>query len=327
MRDTQVWSWCQQLEAAARAGLPLGQVLKRAEGQTTGRLWGRLLQGDTVAEALQACGVLSRWEATRLEQAVRAGEGAAVLKEMAGESLGRLTRRGDLRVSLVYPLFVLVLGGVVAVVTGLFFLPALLTSLQAVGPVAGFPPATRALLWVARRWHMCLGVLGATTVTLGLAVTGKLGWPGDGLSLALPGIGQALLWRERARLLESLGQVGLIGEEARVLARGCSNGYLRRRLALAVDGVERGLSPAQALVRTGVLPPHLATQVVAAEATGEAGPVCRELAAYCRRLQREYEKLSLAWLEPGLTLLAAGVVAMVALAVAQPLYLAISRLR
>lgn len=330
MRQDEVWSCCRQLAVATRAGLPVGPVLDRLPGKGAAGLRERLRRGDTVAGALRACGAISPPDAARLEQAVRAGEGGAVLAEMAEASLGPPGRAGEEWVGLAYPLLVLMLGGVVATLVGRFLLPALLPSFRLVEAVAGLPPATRLLLWAAPRWGVGLGVVVLVAAGLTLCVTGRLGWWGDRVALALPGVGRILLWRERSRLLDSLARMssagGLTGEGASSLLVGCGNGYLRRRLAQALVQVRAGLSPASALA-SAALPPALAAAVWAAQQAGEAGAVCRELAVHCRGLQRRCEKVTLSLLEPGLTLLAAAVVAVVALAVVQPLYLALAHLR
>ncbi|MDI6895112.1 MAG: type II secretion system F family protein [Bacillota bacterium] len=330
MRQAEVWAWCRQVEVAARAGLPAGPVLERLPGKMAGRLRKRLGQGHTLAEALRACGVSSPWEAARLEQAVRAGRGAVMLGEMAEEGLGRATRTGEQRAGLVYPLLVVGLGGAAATLVGLFLLPALLPPLQLVGVLTGLPLATRLLLWAAPRWQAGLGVAALAAACMTLSVAGKLGPVGDRAALALPGMGRVLMWRERARLLDSLSRLsragGLTRETVGCLAAGCGNGYLRRRLERAARDVRAGAPALEAIARSGGLPPALAAQLAGAEAAGEAATVCHDLAAYCRSRERQLERLALSLLEPVLTLLAASVVALVALAVVQPLYLALAHL-
>lgn len=327
MREREAWSWCRQLEVAARVGLPPAQVLAGLHGRTARRLWGYLLRGQTLAGALAACGVLSRREAARLEQAVRVGEGAAALGEVAAEKLARLTRASDNRISLAYPLLVLVLSVLAAVVVGGHLLPGLLLSLRAAGGVAGLPPATRAVLWAASRWQAGALLVVVAVLLLGLAAVGGLGWPGDRVILSLPGLGQAVLWRERARLLEAVACAsragGFTAEGVCALPEVCGNGHVRRRVAWLAGQLARGVSPAEALTRSGLLPADLAGQVLSSPGAGEAW---EQLAGYCREVEREHSRLALAWLEPGLTLLAAGVVAVIALGVVQPLYMAVGRL-
>lgn len=329
MRSLPGWYWCDLLAGVARAGVSPGAVMPHPDGAGTDSPWERLAQGDTVAEVLESMGAISRWEATRLYHAAREGEGAAFLKEAAAAGRERLARRGDFRAGLLYPVFVLLLCGAAALFTALHLLPALLPTLQSVGPVVGYPPATRALLWAAPRWRLLGGAVTGAVVLLGLAVAGKLGWAGDRLARVLPGVGQAVQWRERAALLELLAQAarggGLTGETVRLMAATGGRPDSRRRLAAAAHALEAGLSPAQALVGARLLPPELGAPLRAAELTGETSSACRELAVFCRSMQRGSEKAVLALLEPGLILVGAVLAGSVALAVVQPLYLSISQ--
>lgn len=330
MRTEEVWRWCRQMEVAARAGLPPAPLLQGLPGREARRLRGLLGGGHTLAGAMLGCGVLSPWEAARFEQAVRAGEGAAVLAEMGDEALRRVTRAGEHRAGLLYPLVVLALGAAAAALVGLSLLPALLPSLQLLGGVGDLPPAARLLLWAAPRWRAWLGAAGAAGAGLAMCVAGRLGRAGDLVALGLPGVGRILVWRERARLLDSLSRLsragGLTGRTARYLVAGCGNGYLRRRMERAVRDLEAGLPAARVIARWAGLPPALAAQLEAAQAAGETGMVCRDLASYCRSLERQSEKLTASLTEPLLTLLAAAVVGLVALAVVQPLYLSLARM-
>jgi general secretion pathway protein F len=284
--------------------------------------------GHTLAGALLACGVFSPWEAARLEQAVRTGEGAGVLADMGEEALSRATRDGEHHTGLVYPLLVLALAAGVATLVGLSLLPALLPSLQLLGTVGDLPLAARLLLWAAPRWWAWLGPAGAVWAGLALCAAGRLGRVGDRVALALPGVGGILVWRERARLLDSLSRLsrgpGLTGEGARYLVASCGNGHLRRRMERAMRDLEDGLPAARAIARWAGLPPALAAQLAGAEAAGEGGRVCHEVACYCRSLERQSEKLTASLAGPLLTLLAGAVVALVALAVVQPLYLSLA---
>jgi len=330
MRREEVWSWCRQMEVAARAGLPPAPLLRGLPGRQAPRLCGLLGRGHTLAAAMLGCGVLSPWEAARLEQAVRVGEGAAVLADLGEEALGRAARAAEHHAGLLYPLVVLALAAAAAALVGLSFLPALLPSLQLLGALGDLPLAARLLLWAAPRWWAWLGAAGAAGAGLALAVAGRLGPLGDRIALALPGVGRILVWRERARLLDSLSRLsratGLTGQAARYLVAGCGNGHLRRRMERAVRDLEAGLPAARVIARWAGLPPALAAQLEGAQAAGETGTVCRDLASYCRSLERQSEKLTASLTEPLLTLLAAAVVGLVALAVVQPLYLSLARM-
>lgn len=333
-REGLLLGW--QLVMAARAGVPLGEILRQQVGWRPGEglslLRSRLAAGDSLASALAAHPLrLAPWEAGWLRQGLARGEGAEILERLLAEKWEQEARRSGTKSALAYPAVILTLALAAFLVVGSALLPRLAAILTAFSPGLDLPLSARLLLGLAGRWPALLLVLGAVLALVWGLGLGLWGTCGDRLLLSLPGWGLQVRWQERARLLASLGRVaeapGLTSQTQGEVRGAVRNRAWRRQVAKALEQVVEGIPLGVSLAQAKVLPPDLALHLTAAQNCGQLGAACRELSAYCARQHQALHRELLAWLEPGLILLAGGLVAVVALSLVQPLYLTIACLR
>lgn len=302
-----------EMAALVRAGVPLdrglvaaGLDLRGRVGHLTGRLGGRLEQGDAVAAALEAdgAGVPAFYRAV-VEAGLRSGRLAKALEGLAAYGRGFAETRRAIGLALIYPMMV------VGLAYGLFLLFVLRVAPRLADTFVTFrlgPLRTLELFsWLRVHLIYWAPILPAAMVMLAIAWwesgrasalrPGRLG----GLLRLVPGVGSVFATAQAADFAELLALMvehGVPLDDGITLAAEATGSRALRASALAIaEGLRRG-DPVEAIAsnssdssRRG-MPPMLAWILATSSARGSLAPALRHAAeGYRRRAARRAEAL------------------------------------
>jgi general secretion pathway protein F len=257
---------------------------------------------------------------------IRAGEIGGMIGEVIGELADLLDRRMEMRSrvrsALIYPALLICLAVVsLAVIVG-----ALVPSIATVFAGSGHapPPFIGAVLALQESWtEIVVAIAGGA----GLATL--LGWTAlrkpavrfavHGLLLRLPVIGAFTVQRETARFARTLGtllKAGVPLLQASVSAHGVlGNRRFAAQVESAVDAVRGGAALHQALARETVLPPIALRMISIGEEAGKLDRMLLRVAVMFEQLMQRTIDRAMTLLTPALTLVMAGFVGFLIIAV------------
>lgn len=192
------------------------------------------------------------------------------------------------------------------------------------------PPLTRQILATAHFLEENMGQLilllslFVLSIALSLRLSRRLRWGSDRLLLSLPLIGDTLIEVMVARLSRTVATLQSAGVPLHTgLA---ASEQMTRNLPLATaihqthQAVLEGESLSQAISRQGLFPPVAVQMVLAGEESGQLDQLLERLAAYYEeRVEHRIQQLT-TLLEPLLILLIGGMVAVLAIALYQPVF-------
>jgi len=250
-----------QLSTAVRAGLPLLNCLKLIGKQQhkpaakamLADLVKSISSGASLSEAMSECtGVFSPLYISM----IRVGETGGILEQTSTQLAAMLNREETIKTNMknasAYPIFVLAIGLVSAVVIVTGILPRILGTVD-VG-AAAMPLPTRIL--ALSKWAR---------------TTGKLSW--DRFKLRIPVLGSVLRTIAVGRFARTLGaltQGGVTILEALAVVRDTlGNEALGQEIDEVAEKVKRGDSLAAPLEESGYFPPLLVQIVAVGEQTGK----------------------------------------------------------
>lgn len=334
---------CFHLEQLLRAGVPLLDALfavRDAQDHPRSRdalamLADAVYDGARLSEAMAAqSGTFS----PLLCGLVQAGEAAGELAPTLGRLADSLRRddalHAQLRKSLLYPAFVLILVLAVAALMLVQVVPQLAGLLAATGE--SLPWSTQALLATSA----ALQSMGALLLLAGLVfavvlacLAGHVPWLAtlrDRLVLRLPLWGPLQRKMELARFTEALAMLSASGvpllDALRVGEAVLGNQVLRVGVAMARARIASGSGLTDSFAASHILPPLALRMLRVGEGSGE---LARSLAQVSEGYQRDVrlagERL-LILLEPTLTVILGGLLLWMVSAVLGPVYAALSRL-
>ena len=328
--------FCQQMHSLLKAGVPLLRALQGLRETTESPALARVI-GD-LADALDAgrdlAGALGEHPevfSPLFQSLVRMGETTGRLEEAFAQLIAYLEReeetRRRVRTALRYPGFVLAAIVVAMFVINLFVIPAFAQV------YANFhselPWATRVLIRVSdffvAHWRaLAAGLLGLVLLLARYLASdgGRYRW--HRLKLKLPVVGSIIYQATLARFARALAMVTASGvplvQGMGVISRAVDNDYLRDRILVMRDGIERGRSITETARESGMFPPTVVQMIAVGEASGSVDTLMDEVAGYYdRAVDYELARLGAA-IEPLLTLAIAALVLMLALGVFLPMW-------
>jgi type II secretory pathway component PulF len=262
---------------------------------------------------------------------VRSGElsGAldVVLDRLAEQGEQDEAMRHSIRMALVYPSCVGVVGCGTVIFLMTFVMPRLSRLLTGLGD--RLPPATRLLLAVTEwmtTWWWWAGVAG-------LIVGGALAWRVLGARgrlmlerglLRVPFVGPMIRQMDLARVIRSLGlelHHGIPILQAMEVAVGvAASGVIREQLARLPEGLRQGQALSSCLKTTAISTPLLIHTVVVGEENGKVGEALTEVATYYERDTERRLRTFATLLEPLLIVAVGGVVGIIVMAVLLPIF-------
>jgi type II secretory pathway component PulF len=278
-----------QLSTALRAGLPLLNCLeiirdqqhKAATRELLGSLARSVSAGESLSEAMAGHGKV--FSPLYLSM-IRVGETGGILEQTTTQLAQLLTRDEKVKTSMknasAYPIFVLSLGLISAVVVITWILPKVLATIT--GGLAALPLPTRILIAVSAitkdmlttvpGW-IAIGLVVAGIYYLGKWVRseGRLGW--DAFKLKIPLLGSVLRTIAVGRFARTLGALTKGGitilEALSVVRDTLGNEMLGRAIDNVAEKVKTGTSLAGPLESSGLFPPLLVQIVSVGEQTGK----------------------------------------------------------
>ncbi|HMJ57688.1 MAG TPA: type II secretion system F family protein [Gemmatimonadales bacterium] len=322
----------ESLAAFVDAGVPLEKALQATERVATGplrdglgRVAQRVREGSSLGGALAAEHAFSPVTVGL----VRAGERGVGLGAALGQAAAQLEREAEtearVRSALTYPTLLAVVGsGAIALIV-LFVIPRFAALLADLGQ--DLPTATRILLSLSagvRGYGLLLGVagVGLAIVAFRLVTERRAAW--HAWLLRLPVVGALRHALASARASRTLG--ALLGSGTPVLAaleiarEAAGDAAVSTRIAAARGRVAEGQGLTAALDAAGALTANALQLAAIGEGSGRL-PVLLAKAAQLDDAEAERRlKTLVSFLEPGMILLFAGLVAFVAAALLQAVY-------
>ena len=313
-----------ELATLMTAGIPLDDVLRILSEPTASadicriatELRADVLNGSTLSDAMEERPHV--FPADYLS-VIRAGEIGGTVGEVVGELADLLDRRAEMRSrvrsALIYPALLICL----AVVSLSVIVGALVPSVAGVfaGSGAPPPPFIRVVLAFQAHWVEIV----ATIAGLGAAAS-LLGWMAlrvprvraaiDAMLLRVPVIGSFIVQRETARFARTLGTLLKSGVPL-LQASGSAHGVVgNRRIASqverAVDAVRAGAALHQALQRETVLPPIALRMISIGEEAGKLDRMLLRVAVMFEQAMQRTIDRAMTLLTPALTMIMAGFV-------------------
>jgi len=277
-----------QLSTALRAGLPMLNALEIIRDQqhkpSTKNMLNELVKsvssGQSLSEAM--AGYENTFNPLYLSM-VRVGETGGMLDETTAQLTTMLSREGKIRSNMknasAYPIFVLCIGLVSAVIVITWVLPKILGM---IGDVITLPLPTRILLalsdlikdlfktpygWVI----IAVTIVGLHLLRKWMKSEGKIKW--DSFKLKIPVLGSVLRTIAVGRFARTLGALTKGGvtilEALSVVRDTLGNELLGREIDTVAEEVKRGESLAGPLGSSGYFPPLLVQIVSIGEQTGQ----------------------------------------------------------
>lgn len=272
-----------QLSTALRAGLPLLNALEIIRDQQHKLAMREML--DELAKSVSSGNSLSEAMAGHKKvfgplylSMVRVGETGGILEQTTAQLAEILGRDEKIKTSMknasVYPVFVLTLGLVSAVVVITWILPSVLDTIR--DDIEFLPWPTKVLMWLgsfikAYGWLVVvLTVLGGYYLRRWVKSEGRIKW--DAFKLKVPILGVVLKTIAVGRFARTLGSLTKGGvtilEALGVVRDTLGNELLGREIDDVAEKVKTGTSLATPLSDSGYFPPLLVQIVSVGEQTG-----------------------------------------------------------
>ncbi len=336
-------TFCFDLEQVSRAGIPLIEGLRDLRDGMENPRFRELLTsvlediegGKTLSQALAG---FPRVFDTVFISLIRAGELSGTLTEVF-ENLGATLKWHDELVSqtrrlLVYPALVFVVVTAVMVFLLLYLVPQVTQLLKTMG--LALPIQTRVLIWMsnftAAWWPVLLvaPIVAALTITFLVRTRPKSRYLFDYVILRLPVTGVilqkiilarfanffALMYRSGITILDAVKtSEGIVGN--RVIADG---------LQRAGQQINAGESLSEAFRNLGMFPPLVIRMLRVGETTGALDAALMNVTYFYNRDVKDSVDKALKLLEPTLTLLLGGMLALILFSVLTPVYDVIGKL-
>lgn len=309
----------QEFMALVRAGLTIPDSLALASKRPDAPALGRTLasvneevrRGRLMSEACARYPeVFERMYLAALRTGEKTGDLANALARYQDYLRRRVVLRKKLSQALAYPIFLLIALAIVLTVLFVFVMPRFLTIYTDLGSELPWP--TRILLGALEHAYVVVPVIAgvATVFTWGwvrLTATAAGRVSVDRVKLRIPYLGELVSLSTSAQLARSLsallsGGTALV-EALRTAADTMSNQIYVERLALATQRVTEGLSLAEAVRNTRLMPELAARMIQVGEASGGLDAMFAEVAQYYEELLDDRLTRVMTLIEPLLMLL------------------------
>jgi type II secretory pathway component PulF len=289
INSKDILSFTNQLSSALRAGLPLLTTLEIIRDQQTKPQMKQLL--DELAESVRSGRSLSESMSSYPRQfsvlyisMIKVGETGGILEQTTTQLTSLLAREEKVKTSLknasAYPIFVLSLGLVSAVIVVTWILPKILSTIS--GGTGILPLPTRILLGssdflkalattVGGWMLMALIIAAISYMVRWTRGNGRNSW--DSFKLKIPVLGTVLQTIAVGRFAKTLGSLTKGGvtiiESLTVVRDTLGNEFLGREIDKVTEKVKTGASLAESLEQSGYFPPLLIQITAVGEQTGK----------------------------------------------------------
>ena len=337
-------TFCFDLEQISRAGIPILDGLRDLrDGMENPRFREVLTSviediegGKTLSQALAS---FPRVFNTVFVSLVRAGELSGTLTEVF-ENLGGTLKWQDELVSqtrrlLVYPAMVLVVVLAVMMFLLLYLVPQVTALLRTMG--LELPIQTRVLIWLSRftadYWPLMLllPVVAAATVSFVVRTHPRGQYFFDYVMLHLPIVGdilQKIILARFANFFALMYRSGItILDAVRTSEEIVANRYVADGIQRAGQQINSGESLSEAFQNLGMFPPLVIRMLRVGESTGALDTALMNVTYFYNRDVRDSVDKALKLLEPTLTLVLGGMLALILFSVLTPIYDIIGKIK
>ncbi|HEX5463784.1 MAG TPA: type II secretion system F family protein [Burkholderiales bacterium] len=335
---------CFDLEQMTRAGIPLIDGLRDLRDSIDNPRLREIL--TSLTEDMEGGKLLSQCLAAHphvfnnvFVSLVRAGEQAGRLPE-GFESLGSALKWQDELASqtqrlLAYPMMVLVVVTAVMLFLLIYLVPQVVGLLKNLG--LALPLQTRILIWlsgaVSHYWPLVFGLpliaVGVSVIAVRNSARARYFW--DGLKLRLPVTGpiiQKIILSRFASFFALMYQSGITVLDAlKTSEEIAGNRVIAEGLAQVGRQVSAGDTLTETFQASGLFPPLVIRMLRVGETTGALDTALLNVSYFYTRDVRESVDKALRLLEPTLTLLLGGMLALVMWSVLTPVYNIIGQLK
>jgi type IV pilus assembly protein PilC len=332
----EVMHFSRQLGVFVKAGIPILDSLEIIEGETTNKLFKKVLDdmvealaaGDTFALAAEAHPeAFPAYYVGMLSSAELAGNLDTVLTQLAEYMERDADARGKVTAAMIYPSVVLGMSVVTFVVLGVFVMPRFKVFFQSLH--ANLPLATKMLLdvtnFIETKWYFLFGGIFAVVIIIAVAFRSKQGRARiDTWVLRMPVIGdliQNVMVERICRILSSMIQAGVsLPEAMTVTSESVSNIVYKRGLDTIRDEMIEGRGLSEPVASTDLFPSAARQMMRVGEETGTLDEQLTVAASYYARELDSKIKRFTGLFEPAIIIVMGVVVGFVAIALISAMY-------
>ena len=332
----EVMHFSRQLGVFVKAGIPIIDSLEIIEGETTNKLFKKVLAdmveslaaGDTFALAAEAHPeAFPPYYVGMLSSAELSGNLDVVLSQLSDYMERDADARSKVTAAMIYPSIVLGMSLVTVVVLGVFVMPRFKTFFQSLH--ASLPLPTRMLIaatnFVEANWYIIFAVVFAIVLVIAITFRSKQGRAHiDSFVLQIPVIGdliQHVMVERICRVMASMLQAGVALPEAMtVTSESVSNAVYKRGLDTIRDEMLEGRGLAEPVASSQLFPSAARQMMRVGEETGTLDEQLTVAAQYyARELDGRIKKFT-SLFEPAIIIFMGVIVGFVAIALISAMY-------
>jgi general secretion pathway protein F len=324
-----------QLATLLRSGIPLNDALKALIEQVETRhlevvlrdVKERISSGSSFAEAIeQHPGVFPRLFVSMVRAGEAAGNNDVVLNRLAEFLMHQSRMKNRVVSALMYPIIMLLVGGVVVTILMVKVVPQLIALVEA--KQKALPTPTQILKdttdFLSEYWIL----LAVGTVVTGMVISAVRRTPNgkystDKMLLGLPVVGDLFKKQAISRFAVTLATLLKTGvpilEAIKIVKDVVGNAVLQRVLDDLHSAILKGADISTPLKRSGIFPPAVGYMIAVGEQSGELEEILDSLAeAYDLEVEIATDRMTAA-LEPIMIIIMAAAVAFIVMAIVLPM--------
>lgn len=326
--------FCREFSIMLSAGIPLVDVINKLNLRTNNKEKKRVYlylieaieKGNSLASSMDKLGAVFP---QILIEMIRIGEQSGnietVVEKMAIYYEKEYKTRSKVTTVMIYPVILLVVTFAIMILLFTFVMPkffTIFTNMELPGITRFFMAVSNFLIndWI----YLILGVIAVAVIFNVINATTKGRYAFDKFKASIPAI-SALLEKstiERfANTMYILSSSGIVILDAlQICSATFSNTFLRRKLDLAREEVQKGVAFSKALEQHGLFEDLVWSMIATGEETGNSDEMYQKLAKYYEQENDAATSKLLAIMEPCILLLIGGIIALVVVSILIPIY-------
>jgi len=335
IRDLAVF--CRQLAAMFGAGMPINRALDIQIAQTENLTLREVLkvmsenikQGDSMSKSMkQFPEVFPPILLSMIESGEATGNIDEVLARMADHFISENKIKNQVTGAMVYPIVLVIVMIVIMAILMIFVIPTFTEMFSASG--VPLPTITKIVIAISDFTKKFWFVEVLIAILIGVAFAKyKKSTNGkhriDSILLSLPIVGSAvkqIITARFTRTLATLLESGVsIVSAISIAADTTDNEIVKNSMAIAVDGIKRGMSLTSELKKLDIFPLMMTSMVGIGEETGELDSLLKKTADYYDEELEAGIKKILALLEPLMLIVIGGIAGVVVVSIMLPMFM------
>lgn len=333
VRDLSVF--CRQFASILNAGVTVVQALNMLSEQSENKVFAQAIKdtrmgvekGSSLGDAMRAC---KKIYPSILINMVDAGEASGSLdiafERMATHFEKSAKLQGLVKKAMIYPVVLIIVTIAVAIIMSVAVVPKFADMFASMG--AELPTLTKIVVafsnFLIYKWYLVIGIVVAIVVAVKVFKATDMGKTVLGtIAIKMPIFGKLSVKSasaSMARTLSTLISTGIsISTALEITARSMTNILYKRALEKARTEVEQGISLSEPLKKCGVFPPMVYHMTSIGEETGNVEHMLDKVAEYYEDEVEITTQSLTALMEPLIIIVMAGIVAVLVLAIYQPM--------